>query len=129
MYRLNLRFSDIQNAEGLLSAVAQRNWRSGNLQMRQWPILIFRIKNPPLFRDGTLLCFETTLFHVRNRYKHVYRYLAHYYFHICSVPSQIRAKIHSRSTSSMGFLPARLCFLTVSAASAQTYRTVVLFSQ
>ena len=38
-----------------------------------------------------------------------------------SVPSQLRAKIHSRSASLMGFLPSSLCFLTVSAASAQTY--------
>ena len=38
-----------------------------------------------------------------------------------SVPSQLRAKIHSRSASLMGFLPSSLRFLTVSAASAQTY--------
>ena len=80
MYRFKLRFSDIRNAKDLLSAVVPRNRKSGNLQIRQWRILIFRIKNPPHFRDGNLLCFETTLFHVRNRYKHVYRYLAHYYF-------------------------------------------------
>ncbi|EEG51480.1 hypothetical protein CLOSTASPAR_06520 [[Clostridium] asparagiforme DSM 15981] len=42
-------------------------------------------------------------------------------FRICSVPSQIRAKIHLKSTSSMGFLPASLGSHTVSAASAQTY--------
>ncbi|WP_333685623.1 hypothetical protein, partial [Enterocloster lavalensis] len=39
---------------------------------------------------------------------------------ICSVPSQIRAKIHLKSTPSMGFWPASLGFHTVSAASAQT---------
>ena len=30
-------------------------------------------------------------------------------------------KIHSKSATPMGFLPSSLCFLTVSAASAQTY--------
>jgi len=39
----------------------------------------------------------------------------------CSVPSQLRAKIHFKSASPMGFLPSSLCFITVSAASAQTY--------
>ena len=33
----------------------------------------------------------------------------------------VTRKIHSRSASLMGFLPSSLCFLTVSAASAQTY--------
>ena len=39
----------------------------------------------------------------------------------CSVPSQLHTKIHSRSAAPMGFLPSSPSFLTVSAASAQTY--------
>ena len=42
-------------------------------------------------------------------------------FRNCSVPSPLRAKIHSKSASPMGFLPSSLSFLTVSAANAQTY--------
>ena len=38
----------------------------------------------------------------------------------------LKAKIHSTSATPMGFLPSGLCFLTVSAASAQTYRTVTI---
>ncbi len=43
------------------------------------------------------------------------------YFGNCSVHSQLRAKIHLKSPSAMGFLLARSGFLTVSAASALTY--------
>ena len=39
----------------------------------------------------------------------------------CSVPSQLRAKIHFKSAAPIGFLPSSLCFLTVSAVNAQTY--------
>ena len=39
----------------------------------------------------------------------------------CSVPSQLRAKIHSKSAVPIGFLPSILSFLTVSAVNAQTY--------
>ena len=39
----------------------------------------------------------------------------------CSVPSQIRAKIHSKSAMAIGFLPSSLSFPTVSAVNAQTY--------
>ncbi|WP_320977546.1 hypothetical protein, partial [Enterocloster asparagiformis] len=46
---------------------------------------------------------------------------------IGSAPSPIRAKIHLKSTSSMGFLPAGLDSRTVSAASAQTYWTVTFY--
>lgn len=53
------------------------------------------------------------------------RYLSR--FCNCSVPSQLHAKIHSISATPMGFLPSGLCFLTVSAASAQTYCTVTRF--
>ena len=48
----------------------------------------------------------------------------HDFFHTyrnCSVPSQSRAKIHEKLPEAMGFLPTRLCFLTVSAVNAQTY--------
>ena len=38
----------------------------------------------------------------------------------CSVPSQLRAKIHSKSAMPIGFLPSSLSFLTVSAVNAQT---------
>ena len=38
-----------------------------------------------------------------------------------SVPSQLRAKIHSKSAMPIGFLPSSLGFLTVSAVNAQTY--------
>ena len=41
-----------------------------------------------------------------------------------SVPSQLRAKIHSKSAVPIGFLPSILSFLTVSAVNAQTYWTV-----
>ena len=44
----------------------------------------------------------------------------------CSVPSQSRAKIHEKLPAAMGFLPTRLCFLTVSAVNAQTYWTVTI---
>jgi hypothetical protein len=39
----------------------------------------------------------------------------------CSVPSQLRAKIHQELPAAMGFLPAGPCFRTVSAVNAQTY--------
>ena len=39
----------------------------------------------------------------------------------CSVPSQLRAKIHSKSAMPIGFLPSSPSFLTVSAVNAQTY--------
>ena len=39
----------------------------------------------------------------------------------CSVPSQLRAKIHFKSAMPIGFLPSSLSFLTVSAVNAQTY--------
>ena len=39
-------------------------------------------------------------------------------------PSQLRAKIHSKSAMPIGFLPSSLSFLTVSAVNAQTYGTV-----
>ena len=39
----------------------------------------------------------------------------------CSVPSQSRAKIHSKSAMPIGFLPSSLSFPTVSAVNAQTY--------
>ena len=42
-------------------------------------------------------------------------------FRNCSVPSQLRAKIHSKSAVPIGFLPSGLSFLTVSAVNAQTY--------
>ena len=60
------------DAKDLLSAVAPR--------IEGFLITYLRKKGP--FHAGTdlPLLFETTLFHVRNRYKHVYRYLAHYYF-------------------------------------------------
>ena len=45
-------------------------------------------------------------------------------FRNCSVPSQLRAKIHWKLPSAMGFLPASPCFHTVSAVNAQTYWTV-----
>ena len=45
----------------------------------------------------------------------------------CSVPSQLRAKIHSKSAVPIGFLPSILSFLTVSAVNAQTYGTVTIF--
>jgi len=34
---------------------------------------------------------------------------------------KLRAKIHLKSALPMGFLPSSLCFIAVSAASAQTY--------
>ena len=48
-------------------------------------------------------------------------------FRNCSVPSQLRAKIHSKSAVPIGFLPSSLSFLTVSTVNAQTYGTVTIF--
>ena len=45
----------------------------------------------------------------------------------CSVPSQLRAKIHFKSAAPIGFLPSRLSFLTVSAVNAQTCGTVTCY--
>ena len=39
----------------------------------------------------------------------------------CSVSSQLRAKIHSKSAVPIGFFPYSLSFLTVSAVNARTY--------
>ena len=66
---------------------------------------------------GVLLILFCTFGYADNDFYH-YEGL---FKRICSVPSQIRAKIHLKSTSSMGFLPASSDFRTVSAASAQTY--------
>ena len=46
----------------------------------EWRNFLSYKKGPPHAGTDLPLLFETTLFPVRNRYKHVYRYLAHYYF-------------------------------------------------
>lgn len=69
MYRSKMfRHSD---AKDLLSAVAPAP---------EGFLITYKRKKSVPRRDGPLSFFETTLFPVRNRYKHVYRYLAHYYF-------------------------------------------------
>ena len=49
------------------------------------------------------------------------------FYHNCSVPSQLRAKIHLKSAPPMGFLLSSPGYFTVSAANAQTYRTAIFY--
>jgi len=84
----------------ILSQADKQNEPCWNRSSGLW--LVVRVKK----RKTDRICFICTLsFCIRN----------------CSVPSQLRAKIHFKSASPMGFLPSSLCFITVSAASAQTY--------